>query len=318
MRDKILEYLKKTDSHISGEELSQRLKISRAGIWKHIQELRESGYEIVAVPHLGYRLFSIPDKLLPQEIACGLKTKSFGCKIRYYEMVSSTMDIAMQAGLEGALEGELILAEGQSRGRGRLGRSWNSPKYKGIYMSLILRPKLLPQETPCLTLLSAVSVCEAIKEDVGLDTNIKWPNDIVIHEKKVGGILTELNAEMDIVHFVVIGIGINVNNDKSQLPLHATSLKEEKKEVVNRVTLLRKILEKLEINYDIFKKHGFHPITEKWRSFSTTLGSRIKVTCQKEHIEGEAIDIDIDGGLIIRKDSGFIEKVMAGDVVKVR
>lgn len=317
MRDKILEFLKKTEGHISGEEISHRLKISRAAIWKHIQEFRLSGYEIVAVPHLGYRLISSPDKLLPREISFGLETKTLGHKIYYYDTVSSTMDTAMEIGLGGAPEGAVIVAEGQTKGRGRLGRSWASPKHKGIYLSLILRPKLLPQETPCLTLLAGVSVCEAIKDLTDLNANIKWPNDIFINDKKLGGILTELSAETDMVRFIVIGIGINVNTDKSALPLHATSLKEEKEEPVSRVALLRQILKRLEQNYNCFKKQGFHPTIEKWRAFSSTLGERVKVTCQKEHIEGEAVDIDVDGGLLIRKDSGFIEKVMAGDVVKV-
>jgi len=317
MRDKILEYLRKTDSHISGEELSHRLKISRAAVWKHIQELRLSGYEIIAVPHLGYRLASCPDKLLPQEVSFGLETKLFGKKIYYYDSIGSTMDAAMEAGLNGAPEGTAILAETQTKGRGRLGRHWVSPKYKGIYMSLILRPKLMPQETPCLTLLSAVSVCEAIKEVTGIDANIKWPNDILVRDKKLGGILTELNAEVDEVRFIVIGIGINVNTDKAHLVAHATSLKEEKQETVSRITLLKAILKKLEQNYIVFKKQGFHPAMEKWRQISSTLGSRVKVACHKEHIEGEAVDIDIDGGLLVRKDSGFIEKVMAGDVLKL-
>jgi len=318
MDNNILEYLKRTDTYVSGEELSQRLKISRTAIWKHIQELRENGYEIVAVPNLGYRLVSIPDRLFAEEISFELETKSFGKKIYYYQTLNSTMDVAFEIALKGAEEGTLVVAEAQSKGRGRLNRQWVSPKYKGIYLSLILRPKLLPQETPLLTLLAGVAVCEAIKEQTGISANIKWPNDILINEKKIGGILTELNAEIDTVHFVIVGIGLNVNTDKSLLPSGATSLKEETAKEYNRADLLRKILKKMEINYHIFKKQGPYATLEKWRALSSTLGQRIKVICQKEHIEGEALDIDIDGGLLVRKDSGFIEKIMAGDVLKAK
>lgn len=318
MRDTILEFLKKSDSYISGEDLSSKLKISRAAVWKHIHELREAGYEIDAVPHSGYRLTASPDKLLPQEITFGLETKTLGHKVHYFDSIGSTMNAAVEAGIAGEPEGTIVIAEGQTKGRGRLGREWASPKHKGIYMSLILRPKLMPQETPCLTLLAGVAVCEAIKEFCGIDASIKWPNDIMIGEKKLGGILTELNAETDMVRFIVIGMGINVNSDRAHLPPHATSLKEEKKEAVSRVVLLRSILKHFEVNYSEFKKHGFRAIIEKWRALSCTLGCRVKVTCQKEHLEGEAVDIDIDGGLMVRKDSGFIEKIVAGDVVKVR
>jgi len=234
-------------------------------------------------------------------------------------VVSSTMDIAMQLGLENSPEGTIVLAEAQAKGRGRLGRSWSSPKYKGIYLSLILRPKILPNASSILTLLTAVSICEAIKEITGQDAKIKWPNDIMIHNKKLGGILTELNAEMDSIRFVVIGMGINVNNEQKMLPQGATSLKELKKEGINRTALLQEILRKIENNYLVFqKKLGPGLIIEKWRTLNITLGKKVRVVCQKEHLEGEAVDIDIDGGLLLRKESGLIDKVMAGDVVHYR
>ncbi len=318
MQNKILEFLKRKQDYVSGEEISQHLRISRQALWKHIQELREQGYEIVAVPHLGYQLVSSPDRLFPSEINSGLNTKFIGKKIYYFDKVSSTMDVAMQLGMKNTPEGTLVLSESQAKGRGRLGRHWSSPKYKGIYMSLILKPKILPNATPVLTLLSAVSLCEAIKKITDLDTQIKWPNDILTHHKKLGGILTELKAEMDLTSFVVIGIGINVNNDKETLPEGATSLKEQKKENISRIELLQQILQSIEKNYLLFQQKGAGAILGKWREYSITLGRRVRVVCQKEHLEGEAVDIDIDGGLLIRKDSGFIEKVMAGDVVHCR
>jgi len=318
MQEKILEILKRRPDYVSGEEISNHLRVSRQALWKHIQELKERGYDIVAVPHLGYRLVSIPDRLFPSEVNQHLNTKFMGRKIYYFDIVSSTMDIALQLGMKGAPEGTLVLAEAQTKGRGRLNRTWSSPKYKGIYLSLILRPKILPNQASLLTLVSAVSIVEAIKEIVDLDPKIKWPNDILVNNKKLGGILTELNAELDSIRFVIVGIGLNVNNDKKTLLEGSTSLKEQKKENINRIELLQEILRKIEANYLTFQEKESQTIVEKWRQFSITLGKRVRVACQKERLEGEAIDIDLDGGLLVRKDSGLIEKVMAGDVVHCR
>jgi BirA family biotin operon repressor/biotin-[acetyl-CoA-carboxylase] ligase len=318
MQERILEFLKEKQSYISGEELSNHLKMSRQALWKHIQELRDLGYHIVAVPHLGYRLISSPDRLFSSEISRHLNTKFIGKKIYYFDAVSSTMDVAMELGMKGSAEGTLVLAEHQTKGRGRLARCWSSPKYKGIYLSLILKPDILPNATPVLTLLCAVSISEAIKEHTGLDAQIKWPNDLLMHNRKIGGILTELNAETDLTRFVVIGIGLNVNNDKKTLVEGATSLKEETKEEINRVSLIQGILRRLEVNYLSFQKKGSEHIIEKWRLYSATLGKRVKVTCQKIHLEGEAVDIDSDGGLLIRNDSGLIEKIMSGDIIHSR
>jgi len=318
MQEKILDFLKRKQDYLSGDQISHRLGITRQALWKHIQELKNLGYDIVAVPHLGYRLISSPDRLFPFEVAQGLETRFIGKKVYYFDGVPSTMNIAMELGIKGAPEGTLVLAEHQTKGKGRLGRVWFSPRYKGIYLSLLLRPKILPIEASILTLLAAVSICEAVKAITGVDTQIKWPNDILIHHKKLGGILTELNAEMDEINFVIIGIGLNVNNDKKTLVKGAASLKEQKKENINRINLLQEILRRIEANYLSFKETGAHLVIEKWREHNITLGRRIKVYSHKEHIEGEAIDIDTDGGLLIRNDSGVIEKVMAGDVVHCR
>jgi len=318
MQSRIVEFLKKKDGYVSGEELSRHLGISRQGLWKHIQELKDSGYEISAVPHLGYQLTAAPDRLFPSEISHELNTKVVAKKIYYFDHINSTMDIAMQLGMKNAPEGALIISEGQAKGKGRLGREWLSPKYKGIYMSLILRPDIMPPATPILTLLAAVSLCEAVKSVAGLDTQIKWPNDILIHNKKLAGILTELNAELDKTFFVAIGIGLNANNDKKSLIAGATSLKEQKKESVNRISILQDILRKIETNYLNFQKEGSRPILEKWRAYNITLGRRVKVHSHNQNIEGEAVDIDTDGALLLRADSGLTVKVLSGDVVHCR
>jgi len=318
IEEKIIDFLKKKDDYLSGDQLSHTLGISRQALWKHIQELKNSGYDIVAVPHLGYKLVSSPDRLFPFEVTDHLNTKFTGKKIFYFDAVSSTMNEALSLAIEGAPEGALVLTETQLKGRGRLGRIWFSPKHKGIYLSLILRPKVLPNQASLLTLLTAVSICEAVKVSQGIDIQIKWPNDLFYHNKKLGGILTELSAEVDKIKFVVIGLGLNVNNDKKSLISGATSLREIKKEQVSRIELLQEVLRKIESNYIIFQEKGPKQIVEKWRELNLTLGRRVKVYAQQEHIEGEAVNIDIDGGLLVRRDSGVIEKIMAGDVVHCR
>ncbi len=318
MQSQILNFLKKSLGYLSGEEISQHLKISRTAVWKHIQELREEGYDIAAVPHLGYHLISSPDKLTSGEIQFGLNTKIFGKKIYAFDSLDSTMDVAFRLGLEGVPEGTVVCAEGQAKGRGRLGRSWSSPKAKGIYASIILRPSFPPNKASQLTLLSAVALCEAVKKTCGLKTSIKWPNDILVGDKKLAGILTELNAEMDRVRFVVIGFGINVNSSASMLPLSATSLKNEIHSSVSRVELLREILRHLEKWYCILKEEGFSKIVERWKELSNTLGRRVRVEGIGEYLEGQAMDIDENGSLIIRNDAGIKFKRTAGDVVFVR
>ncbi|MBN2831593.1 MAG: biotin--[acetyl-CoA-carboxylase] ligase [Candidatus Omnitrophica bacterium] len=318
MEEKIIGLLKKHQGYLSGEELSQLLKVSRQALWKHIQSLKELGFDIAAVPHLGYRLVSVPDRLYDFQVYQGLKTKIFGKKILYFDSLSSTMDMATQLAFKKAPEGTVILAETQTKGRGRMGRIWHSPKYKGLYFSLILRPKISLGKAPVITLLAGVSICEAIKDFTAQEAQIKWPNDILLRNKKLGGILTEIKAEVDEVNFIIIGVGLNINNDKKSLIYGATSLRQEKDEELNRLTLFQNILYRFEVNYLLFQKKGFSTVIEKWRQLSSTLGKRVKAYSHKEHIEGEAVNIDSDGGLLIRCDSGLTQKVTAGDVMHCR
>jgi len=314
--EKILVFLKKKKGYVSGEEICRWLNISRQTFLEHIDDLRDAGYEIVAVPHLGYRMESWPDRLLPFEVEEGLNTKLIGRKIHYYQRCSSTMDVALRLVPDNPVEGTLILAETQTRGRGRFGRHWVSSKYKGLYFSLMLKPGIPPSETAALTLLSAVAVCEAVKVITGITCSIKWPNDILVHKRKLGGILTELEAELDRVNFVIIGVGLNVNNSAYELLKTAVSLKTAVRgdQKINRVELLQEILRRFEDNYFIFQKNGSAPILDKWKSFNITLGQRVRIALARGHIEGKAVDIDADGGLLVRKDNGALEKFMSGDV----
>jgi len=318
MQNQIIQFLKKSDGYLSGEEISRTLKISRAGIWKYIQELRKSGYDIVAVPHLGYRLLASPDKLLPFEVRYQLNTKILGNKVIHQESLTSTMDIAFRLGMENEPEGTVVCAENQTKGKGRLGRSWVSPKGKGVYMSIILRPSMSPADVSKLTLLSAVAVCEAVNHVCDVGAKIKWPNDILVNDKKIAGILTELSAEMDRVRFVVVGVGVNVNTSLGMLPERATSLKIKKRKNISRVVLVQEILRHLERWYMVLQSEGFTPVTQRWKQLSSTLGQRIRIADGSGEIEGEAIDLDQSGGLVIRNDMGMTVKRITGDVIQIR
>ena len=322
--EKILNVLRNnTDTHVSGEELCKLAGISRAAIWKHIEKLREEGYDIEASPHLGYRLVDIPDSLIPTEIKWKLKTGILGKAVISYKKVDSTNDVAYKLAENGIAEGTVILAEEQAKGRGRHGRRWLSPARGGVYMSCVLRPEIAPNEMPRITLLAAVAVAKSVRDVTGLGAMIKWPNDIVVNNRKVCGILTEIKAEQDRCDFVVIGIGVNVNTKPERLPKGASSLKEELRRAgrptdVSRIELTRKILEKMEEDYLMLKEKGFEPIIEEWKRLSAMLGSRVKVVLQNRNFEGQALNIDPDGALVVRLDSGVLEKVSSGDIVMVR
>ena len=313
----LLYFLKMRTDYASGEDISNKFGITRSAIWKHIQELRDMGYDIAAVPHLGYKLISCPDRLFPWEIQYQLKNRLIGKSIYYYETLPSTMDRAMDLAFDSAPEGTVVVAEGQTKGRGRMGRAWLSTKYKGIYFSLIIKPQILPQQAPVLTLICAVAICEALKQQLGIQPQIKWPNDILLNNKKIAGILTELNAEMDVVHAIVVGVGINVNNDNSSLPDLAGSLRERAGQKISRLDILKSILLCFEQIYLQFQNNEVDRILDKWRHFSGTLGKRVRlnVSGSGNGLVGEALDIDSDGSLLVRQDSGLMRKVSAGDII---
>jgi BirA family biotin operon repressor/biotin-[acetyl-CoA-carboxylase] ligase len=185
-------------------------------------------------------------------------------------------------------------------------------------MSVILKPQITPFQVPAITLMSAVSAALAIREYAGAQAFIKWPNDIIINEKKIAGILTEMEAETDSIKFLILGIGINVNTAISELLKGASSIYKETGNKVERVGLVKIVLEKLEDNYNIFKKEGFSPLKDDWCNLSLTLGKRVRAVCMHKKIEGEAVDIDSDGALRIRLDNGFYERVIAGDLIFLR
>ncbi|MFA5255527.1 MAG: biotin--[acetyl-CoA-carboxylase] ligase [Candidatus Omnitrophota bacterium] len=322
--EKILNVLRHNrDSYVSGEELCKLAGISRAAIWKHIEKLRLEGYDIEALPHLGYKLVAIPDSLIPSEIKWKLKTKVFGINVISYRKVDSTNNIAYELAEKGMKEGTVILADEQLKGKGRHGRHWSSPSRGGIYMSCILRPSIAPNQISKITLLAAIAVAQAIRDFSSLEVTIKWPNDIMMDRKKLCGILTEMKAEQDSADFVVLGIGINVNSSIKHLPRGASSIMEElrhrgDKINLSRVDLARRVLERLEEYYNLMKSEGFGPIIDIWKDLSVMIGSRVKVSLHGKTFEALAHDIDPDGALVVRTESGVLEKISSGDVAVIR
>jgi BirA family biotin operon repressor/biotin-[acetyl-CoA-carboxylase] ligase len=297
MTGDILRYLGEKE-YISGEVLAQKLGISRVAVWKQIQRLKNMGYEIIADQNLGYCLISRPDLLIPQEVQKGLSTTYIGKKIFYSPELESTNIIAKEKALhktEAIDEGTLIIAEKQSAGKGRLGRKWFSPT-GGIWLSIILYPQLPPSYIPRITLVTAVAVVKAIKMCTQIEPQIKWPNDILINEKKVCGILTEMSAELDIINWVVVGIGINVNIDQQKFPediqANTISLKEVSGKEVLRVKLAQTFLQEFEKYYDKLKRKEFSSILKEWKLCSHTLGRKIRVDMGERIITGEAMDIN--------------------------
>lgn len=259
------------------------------------------------------------DVLNPDTIKEGLNTRIMGKEVYCFRETGSTQTVAWELANGGAREGTVVLAEGQTRGKGRRGRSWLSSPGQGIWISIILRPPIFSSQAGRVCLTSALAVAESIREIAGLSALIKWPNDILIGGKKVGGILIEMTAEMDLVKFLVLGIGVNVNQDEfsKELKGKALSLKQERGEEVSRLSLLQEILRRLDNYYLSLKEGEFEAIANRWRRLSATLGKQIQVSFQRETVEGQAIDIDSDGALLLRLDSGFVKRLVGGEVTIV-
>ncbi|PLT34896.1 biotin--[acetyl-CoA-carboxylase] ligase [Bacillus sp. V5-8f] len=319
VRTKLIEAFSKADGKfISGQEIAEYIGCSRTAVWKHIEDLRSEGYILEAVRKKGYRIVSKPEKVTANEIQLGLSTEIFGKNVHYEETVDSTQKIAHRLAGSGVPEGTLVVAEEQTFGKGRLSRSWYSPKYTGIWMSLILRPNIPFQQAPQLTLLAAVAVVQGIEEATELMPGIKWPNDILINGKKVTGILTELQAEADRIHSVIIGIGINVNQKPGDFPEEllekASSLYIESGHPVSRAKLIQHILKKMENLYKLYLEQGFAPIKVLWESYAVSLGKEIKASTLTETIIGTALGITDEGVLLVEGQDGQIHRIYSADI----
>lgn len=317
MRKRILIMLANADDYLSGEEISKVLGISRAAVWKHIKALQEEGCQIDAVTNKGYRL--IRGSLRMAEQLQYLKTNWLGRVQEYFPITESTNILAREAGEGDGENGLVIFADQQTGGKGRLGRPWVSPAGNGIWFSLMLRPNMAPAVAPQITLATAVGMAKALRK-MGFDAGIKWPNDILINNRKLCGILTEMSADMDKIDYVVVGIGLNVLNEEfpDEIKDIATSLKIEADknglECPARNMVAAELLNSLEETYEILYNQGFAPIREKWLEYNVTVGQRVKVTTVTDESFGVAKSMNEEGYLIIEDENGVESTIVYGDV----
>ena len=319
MRGKILGLLReKVPEPVSGEEISAKLGVSRTAVWKHIQSLKNVGYDIESVPKKGYILHKAPDLLSPEEIAARLETKWVGHHIHYLKEASSSNEVGKRLADQGCADGLVVVAEEQTRGKGRLSRGWFSPMGCGVWCSVVFRPPFMPSEASKCTLLAAVAVIKSINKYKGVNAKIKWPNDVLLEGKKMVGILTEMSAEFGKINYIVIGTGINTNVPKSMIPDElkdlAISVADVAREPIQRVQILADYLKNMEDLYETVLREGFGPVLDEWRKYSDTIGQEVKVIAPDKTYFGTAVDIDKEGLLIVKKEDGTMEKVIAGDV----
>ena len=314
--DRILSILyESTAPFVSGEELSRTLDISRSAVWKQIKALRTLGFTISAEPSRGYKLVSSPDRLHAASITHLLKSLRIGNRITALSEAVSSNCVAFRMAEDGAEEGSVVIAESQTGGKGRLGRSWASPAGVNLYCSIILRPPIQPVAAPQLTFLSAIAVARTIEQLTTLKARIKWPNDILIDGKKVAGLLNEMSAETDKVNFVILGIGVNLNMAQEQFPADlrhaATSLFIESGVKVDRNLFARVMLQELDNLYAKFLAEGYAPSRKEWLERSRLEGAMVTVTDNNSVRSGRVTGIDEYGALLL--DTG--EQILSGDVV---
>lgn len=318
---RILEILERSGNAISGEAISNELGITRSAVWKNIKELRLMGYDIQSSQKEGYRLVHPSSKLLPYEIHKKLHTTIIGKRMRYFDHIPSTNTVGKQILIEGdpeKIHGTVIIAEEQTGGVGRLGRAWISPA-GGIWITILIKPKIPVDHVFMITMAGSVAIARAIRKEFSLGALIKWPNDIYIGKKKIGGLLLELSAEADTVHYCLLGIGIDVNNPvtdfAADLQRDISSISAEVGHDVDRASFLARILKEFENRLLLLESGEYEAITQEWKSLSATLENRVKIHTLKNSFEGEAIDIDEFGALIVKKDNGKLERVIAGDCI---
>jgi len=311
---------KKRRTFLSTKEISEKLRVHPYVVYQAIKELRRWDFEISSEKGKGYRLLRSPFFILPGEVKKKLKTKIMGREVLSYRSLGSTNRLGFRLAEAGAREGTLIVADEQTKGRGRMGKSWYSPPGLGLWTSVILRPNIPPFKAPGLSVCAGLALAQTIRKLTGLDARIKWPNDCLINGLKVGGILLELSAEPDRTNFVIAGVGVNVNHLPKDFPKklsgRATSVRIEWGEEISRVKLLTSFLQRFESVYLDFKKKGLSPQRQLIKKFSSLLGKKVAVRFGRERIEGLAQDVDDSGSLVIVTPKG--ERVVrAGEVTMV-
>ena len=320
-RNILLDVLKQNQGKwVSGQALAKRLLMTRSAVWKKIGILKDEGYGIESLPRRGYRLLNIPELMLVQEIRDGLHTAVFGKRdIHRYLSTDSTNSRAKKLATGGAAEGVMVIAEEQTQGRGRLDRPWFSSGGENICASLIVRPSLTPGAASGMVLLAAIAAAETLIEATGLKATVKWPNDILVAGRKIGGILLEMAVEMDAIDYMVIGLGINVNSAAERFPedirRRATSVLIETGKPFSRVLLLCTFLELLEQGYNAFRDSGFEPIITKWKTLTDMVGKQVSIRTINGSYKGVIEDMDRNGFLILRDSQGSDQRLFSGDIM---
>lgn len=320
MKSEILRFLKESDGYLSGQQLCEHFQVSRTAVWKIIEQLKEEGYQIKAVRNKGYRLIDSPDVMSRAEIESLTKGRWAGAKVVYYEETDSTNTRAKEAGEKGeeqGCHGTLFVAERQVAGKGRRGRGWESPAGSSIYMTLLLRPPVAPARAPQMTLLMAAAVVEGIRRVTGISCGIKWPNDIVLDGKKVCGILTEMSAEMTCINYVVIGVGINVNQETfpAEIQDRAVSLKQKTGMSIRRSELIAAVLGEFETCYETFlRTEDLSELREAYNRMLVNRGQEVKVLEPGNEYTAYALGINDAGELIVKKGDGQEKRIYAGEV----
>ena len=324
MRQEILDMLRDSrGEYVSGEVLGEKFMVSRTAVWKHISSLRGQGYVIKGYQNLGYRLDAVPDLLLPAEIGLCLKSNFIGKKIYYYDKTESTNDVALDLSARDNKEGTIVIAEKQTKGKGRMGRGWYSPYAKGIYLSILLRPKGVPPlYSPIFTMLSALAVADTIESFTSIVPSIKWPNDVLIDGRKVSGILVQMRADPDNIDSLVIGIGVNLNQKEKDFPdvlaSKATSLRACTGESVDRIKFLCHLLETLENYYLVVRdENDYQLIKDRWLRLSGIMGKEVVIRSAKEMIEGKVIEVGLSGNLEVKCRDGTVKDVFSGEIVSI-
>jgi BirA family transcriptional regulator, biotin operon repressor / biotin---[acetyl-CoA-carboxylase] ligase len=321
-QSEILKFLRASaGNYVSGSDLAEKLGVSRTGIWKHIRKLQEMGYEILSHPKEGYKLTEVPDSLSRGEIVPNLETGWLGRSYHYLDTTTSTNDHALLLAAQGAPNGTVVVAEEQTRGRGRLRRDWLSMPNRGVYVSILLRDPLPVRVAPQSTYLAAVALVKVLRSNFGLFASIKWPNDVLIGRRKVAGILTEMQSDQDYSRFLVIGIGINVNYSSDELGQSfrypATSIAIEIGNTVKRQHVLLGFLNQLEKDYEEFLQKGAAAVIPQLEAYSGILGKSITVLCGDQEISGKAEGFTPEGALLLLRSDGKRETIWVGDVAHV-
>jgi BirA family transcriptional regulator, biotin operon repressor / biotin---[acetyl-CoA-carboxylase] ligase len=304
---------------ISGEKIAKEIGTTRSSVWRWVKRLREVGVKVSGHQHSGYRIERIPDVLVSDLLQRQLRGSEFGKHVYHFFKVDSTNRVALELGHAGEPHGVLVVAEEQTAGRGRAGRSWVSEKSAGIYMSLLLRPQLMPAQAPVLTMAAGLAVRDAIAEVAAVEPDIRWPNDVLVGGKKLCGILTEMYAEPDRVKFVICGIGINVNQSKmpDALAKIGTSLRIETGRTHSRVDIVVRLLRRFETYYNQLVRQGPAPIITRFSEVSSfAKGKRVRVTTGTESFVGVTAGLDAGGLLLVKRDSGSTETILAADIAE--